>query len=91
MGWLIAARFASGIGLGAEIVIGYATLVEFVPAARRGRWAALLSLITNFGLLGSTLLGWLIIPAYGWRGMFVFAGVGALVVLALRKDRKSVV
>ncbi len=86
MGWLIAARFASGIGLGAEIVIGYATMVEFVPAARRGRWAALLSLITSFGLLGSTLLGWLIIPAYGWRGMFVFAGVGALVVLALRKS-----
>ncbi|WP_158746566.1 MFS transporter [Acidisphaera sp. L21] len=86
MGWLIGARFVSGIGLGAEIVIGYATLIEFAPAAKRGKWAALLSLITNFGLLGSTLLSWLIIPSYGWRGMFVFAGVGALIVLVLRKS-----
>jgi putative MFS transporter len=85
MGWLIAARLVSGIGLGAEIVIGYATMIEFTPAAQRGRWAALLSLITNFGLLGSTLLGWLIIPHFGWRWMFVFAGVGALFVLWLRK------
>jgi putative MFS transporter len=85
MTWLIAARLMMGVGLGAEIVIGYATMIEFTPAAQRGRWAALLSLITNLGLVGSTLLGWLIIPNFGWRWMFVFAGVGALFVLWLRK------
>jgi MFS transporter, putative metabolite:H+ symporter len=31
MGWLIAARFVCGLGLGAEIVIGYGMLIEFVP------------------------------------------------------------
>ena len=36
MGWLIAARFVTGIGLGAEIVIGYATMLEFMPPAYRG-------------------------------------------------------
>src|SRR5262249_36188428 len=30
-------------------------------------------------------LGYLIIPSYGWRPMFVIAGVGALVVWYLRK------
>ncbi len=85
MDWLIGARFVTGIGLGAEIVIGYASLLEFVPPVHRGRWAALLSLVTNFGLFASTLLGWLIIPAFGWRPMFVIAGVGGFAVLWLRR------
>jgi putative MFS transporter len=85
MDWLIGARFVSGIGLGAEIVIGYATMLEFMPPTHRGRWAALLSLVTNFGLFASTLLSWLIIPSFGWRPMFVIAGLGALFVLWLRK------
>ena len=85
MSWLIAARFVSGIGLGAEIVIGYATMLEFMPPSHRGRWAALLSLVTNFGLFASTLLSWLIIPALGWRPMFVIAAAGAFFVLWLRK------
>ena len=69
MAWLVAARFVSGIGLGAEIVVGYATLLEFIPPGHRGRWAALLSLLTNFGLFASTLVSWLVIPAVGWRPM----------------------
>ncbi len=85
MGWLIGARFVAGVGLGAEIVIGYATILEFMPPTHRGRWAALLSLVTNFGLFASTLLSWLIIPAFGWRAMFVIAGLGAFGVLWLRK------
>ncbi|MEJ0070834.1 MAG: MFS transporter [Pseudomonadota bacterium] len=32
-GMLIAARFVMGVGLGAEIVVGYATMSEFVPPA----------------------------------------------------------
>ncbi len=85
MGWLIVGRFVTGIGLGAEIVIGYATLLEFIPPVYRGRWGALLSLLTNFGLFASTLVSWLVIPAFGWRPMFVIAGLGAFFVLWLRK------
>jgi putative MFS transporter len=82
---LIATRFVCGVGLGAEIVIGYGTMIEFVPPSHRGRWGALLSLITNFGLFAATLVAWLIIPDFGWRWMFAIAGVGALFVLWLRK------
>jgi MFS transporter, putative metabolite:H+ symporter len=86
MEWLIRARFVAGIGLGAEIVIGYATMLEFTPPLHRGRWAALLSLVTNFGLFASTLVSWLVIPAFGWRPMFVIAGLGAFAVLWMRKQ-----
>ncbi|MBN8892875.1 MAG: MFS transporter [Acetobacteraceae bacterium SCN 69-10] len=85
MSWLIVGRFVAGIGLGAEIVIGYATMLEFIPPVHRGRWAALLSLVTNFGLFFATLISWLVIPAFGWRPMFVIAGLGAFVVLWMRK------
>ncbi len=86
MTWLIAARFVSGIGLGAEIVVGYATMLEFIPPTHRGRWGALLSLVTNFGLFAATLLAWLVIPLAGWRPMFLIAAVGAFVVLWMRKE-----
>jgi MFS transporter, putative metabolite:H+ symporter len=85
MNWLIVCRFVMGVGLGAEIVVGYATLTEFIPPEHRGRWAALLSLITNSAVFVATLLGYLILPSIGWRWMFVIPGIGALLVWVARK------
>ena len=85
MTWLVIARFFMGIGLGAEIVVGYVTVSEFIPPAQRGRWGSALSALTNLALFISALLGYLIIPHYGWRWMFVIVGVGALIVWYLRK------
>jgi MFS transporter, putative metabolite:H+ symporter len=83
--WLIAARFVMGVGLGAEIVVGYVTLSEFVPPLQRGRWGSALSAITNSALFVSAFAGLLIIPQFGWRWMFVITGVGALIVWYLRR------
>jgi putative MFS transporter len=85
MDWLIAARFVMGIGLGAEIVVGYVTLSEFMPPASRGRWGAGLAVCTNSALFVSAVVGRAVIPTYGWRWMFVMVGLGALVVWYLRK------
>jgi MFS transporter, putative metabolite:H+ symporter len=82
---LIWLRFVMGLGLGAEIVVGYATLTEFVPSKSRGRWLSFMAVLVVSGLPLTAFLGYLIIPAYGWRPMFVIAGVGALVVWYLRK------
>jgi putative MFS transporter len=82
---LNALRFVMGLGLGAEIVVGYSTLTEFVPPASRGRWLAFMAFLVVSGLPVTTLLGNLIIPSFGWRPMFVIAGVGALIVWYLRK------
>ena len=80
MQWLIGCRLIMGLGLGAEIVIGYSTLTEFVPPRSRGRWLAWLALITDSAVAVSALAGYFVIPAFGWRPMFALAGVGALVV-----------
>src|SRR4051794_38587666 len=86
MDWLIAARFVMGLGLGAEIVVGYSTLTEFVPPASRGRWMAFMAFIVVAGFPATSIISTLIIPSFGWRPMFAIAGVGALIVWYLRKN-----
>ncbi len=83
---LIACRFVQGLGLGAEIVVGYSTMTEFVPPRTRGRWMAMMAFIVVAGFPATSLLGYLIIPNFGWRPMFVIAGIGSLVVWYLRKN-----
>src|SRR5258707_679255 len=83
---LIACRFMQGLGLGAEIVVGYSTLTEFVPPKTRGRWLSMMAFLVVAGFPVTALLGYLIIPAWGWRPMFIIAGVGSLIVWYLRKN-----
>ena len=73
---LIALRFAIGIGLGAENVVGYSTLTEFVPARSRGRWLGFMAVFVVTGLPVASLLGYLVIPIFGWRAMFILGGLG---------------
>ncbi len=83
---LIALRFLMGIGLGAEIVIGYSTLSEFMPRAIRGRTVAVLSAITNTAVVAVGFGGLWIIPTFGWQYMFGIVGVAALIVWIMRKN-----
>ena len=86
MDQLIACRFVQGLGLGAEIVVGYSTLTEFVPPKSRGRWLSFMAFVVVAGFPVTALLSYLIIPTFGWRPMFVIAGVGSLIVWYLRKN-----
>ena len=82
---LILIQFVIGFGLGAENVVGYSTLTEFVPPQSRGKWLGFMTVFVVTGLPVAALLGRLIIPSLGWRAMFVLGGIGALVVWYLRK------
>ncbi len=82
---LIGLRFLMGVGLGAENVVGYATLTEFAPAASRGRWLGFLAVVVVTGLPAAVLASTVMVPAFGWRSLFVLGGVGALVVWYVRK------
>ena len=83
---LIACRFVQGLGLGAEIVVGYSTLTEFVPPKSRGRWLSFMAFLVVAGFPATAILSYLIIPTWGWRPMFVIAGIGSLIVWYLRKN-----
>ena len=82
---LIICRFVQGLGLGAEIVVGYSTLTEFVPPKTRGRWLSFMAFLVVAGFPATSLLAYLIIPTWGWRPMFIIAGIGSLIVWYLRK------
>jgi MFS transporter, putative metabolite:H+ symporter len=86
MGFLIACRFVMGVGLGAENVVGYSTLTEFVPPGARGRMQGIMTVFVVTGLPVSTLLGWALVPVATWRVMFVLGGLGAIAVWYVRKQ-----
>ncbi|WP_176493072.1 MFS transporter [Cobetia sp. 5-25-4-2] len=83
---LIALRFLMGIGMGGELVLGFATLSEFVPPNKRGRLVALLSLIAQSAVFVCALLALWVIPNLGWRWMFGLVGVAAIAIWLARKN-----
>ncbi len=86
MTFLTVCRFGAGIGLGAEIVTGYAMVNEFAPARIRGRLCAIISLLANSAAPVTMLLCAWIIPRFTWRPMFVAIGVLAGILWYLRRD-----
>jgi putative MFS transporter len=74
-----------GIGMGAEYVICYGMITEFFPRGHRGKYLGLLGVFGGFGVSLSSLIGWLVIPAFSWRAMFIIGGVGALIAWWLRR------
>jgi MFS transporter, putative metabolite:H+ symporter len=82
---LVALRFLMSIGMGAEYVICYGMITEFIPRARRGRYLGLLGIFAGLGVSLSSLVGWLVIPIWSWRAMFIIGGVGALITWWLRR------
>jgi MFS transporter, putative metabolite:H+ symporter len=82
---LIGYRFVMGFGLGAENVVGYSTMTEFVPARSRGKWLGFTTVCVVTGLPVALLVASLVVPNFGWRAMFVLGGIGALIVWYLRK------
>jgi putative MFS transporter len=83
---LIICRFFMGVGLGAENVVGYSTMTEFVPAKSRGKWLGLMAVCVVTGLPAALLVASFVVPQFGWRAMFVLGGVGALIVWYMRKN-----
>jgi putative MFS transporter len=85
MTWLTAMRFVMGIGIGAEYVVGYGMVSEFVPPQRRGWALGLISVVSMSSTFAVNLTGLFVIPALGWRPMYLIGGVGALIVWFLRR------
>ncbi len=78
-------RFFMGIGIGAEYVVGYGMVCEFVPPQKRGWALGLISVVSMSSTFGVNLVALLVIPAFGWRPMYLVGGIGALWVWFLRR------
>jgi MFS family permease len=84
---LLAFRFCTGIGLGAEWGPGAAIVAEFWPPASRGRAAGTLHSAYGVGLLLASGI-WLLLNPLGpssWRYMFVIGILPAFLLLYVRR------
>lgn len=80
---LLLFRTIQGIGLGGEVPVAAAYINEISRAKGRGRFFLLYELIFPIGLVGASLLGFWLVPLFGWRTMFLIGGLPAILVLAL--------
>lgn len=80
---LLAFRTIQGIGLGGEVPVAAAYINEILRAKGRGRYFLVYQFIFPIGLVGASLLGYWLVPLFGWRTMFLIGGLPAILVLAL--------
>ena len=77
-------RALQGIGLGGEVPVAASYINEISKAKGRGRFVLLYELIFPVGLLSAALVGWWIVPLWGWQFMFLIGALPGLMVLPLR-------
>jgi AAHS family 4-hydroxybenzoate transporter-like MFS transporter len=80
---LVALRFISGLGIGAMIASTVTLASEYAPDRQKNFFVGFV--LTGYPI-GATLSGLVaaqIIPEYGWRAMFIFAGGVTLVTLPI--------
>lgn len=82
--WIVVLRTIFGFGMGAEWTAGTAMAMENWPARSRKIASGLLQAGWPIGFLLSALVAHFVVPAYGWRAMFLIAAVPALLVLPIR-------
>src|SRR4029453_1580763 len=88
--WQVAVmRFVSGFGLAAVYSIGTLLAAEYVPTAIRTTVLGILQAGWSGGYVIAALLSAYVIPAYGWRALFLCAILPGLVSLVMLRGVKD--
>lgn len=82
---LLVLRFVTGLGLGGELPVASTLVAEVAPARHRGRLIVLLESFWAYGWILAALIGYLVIPDFGWRIAFLLGALPALYVIVLRR------
>ena len=82
---LLVFRTLQGLGLGGEVPVAAAYINEFAKAKGRGRFVLVYEQVYSAGRLMAALLGVWVVTRFGWRYMFLFGGLPALLVVFLRR------
>lgn len=81
---LLVLRALIGLGIGGEFGIGMALVTETWKPELRARATSWVSLGWQFGVLLASVLAAVIVPAWGWRGVFLLGLVPALIAVYVR-------
>ena len=82
-------RFLAGLGLGGEYGIGMTLVTETWPAAKRARATAGVAMGWQAGAVLAAILAAVVLPDYGWRGLFLVGVVPALLAAWARHGLKE--
>jgi len=82
--WVLVLRTLFGFGMGAEWTAGTSLAMESFPARGRKFASGMLQAGWPVGFFLAAVLGYFIVPAFGWRAMFLIAAVPALAVIPIR-------
>lgn len=85
MASLLAFRFLLGVGLGAQVPIGITMLSELVPSQARGKYLSLYQAFLPLGIAAAGLTTYLVLPRFGWQGVFLAEALPALWFLVIWK------
>jgi sugar porter (SP) family MFS transporter len=81
VGWLIAARVVSGIGIGIASFISPMYIAELVPAKVRGSLVAVNMLAITSGIVVAYLVDYAFSSSGGWRYMFGLAAIPSIALI----------
>jgi putative MFS transporter len=77
---LVGYRMIQGIGVGGEMPVAATYISELSKARGRGKFFMLYEMIFPIGLMATSQIGAWVVPAFGWRAMFLIGGIPGLVV-----------
>lgn len=81
---LLVLRVLVGLGIGGEFGIGMAIVTETWAPEMRARATSWVSLGWQFGVLAASVIVALVVPAMGWRGVFLIGLVPAAIAIYAR-------
>lgn len=82
-------RFLAGLGLGGEYGIGMTLVSETWPGAKRARATAGVAMGWQAGAVLTAILAAVVLPDYGWRGLFLVGVLPALLAAWARHGIKE--
>jgi SHS family lactate transporter-like MFS transporter len=83
-GWVLVLRTVFGFGMGAEWTAGAALAMESWPARTRGFASGFLQGGFGIGYFLASVAYAAVVPAHGWRPLFLVAALPALLVVPIR-------
>jgi putative MFS transporter len=82
---LMVARAVVGFGMGMEFPIAMALASELAPKEHRGRTLAILEGFWPLGFIAAGYIAKGMVPAFGWRSVFIVEGLPALFLFVVRR------
>ena len=82
-------RFIAGVGAGSEYGACMSLVSESTPKEKLGKATSIVAIGGQIGAILAAVLASLIIPAFGWKMLYVIGVFPVLMVLWIRKDIKE--